>query len=471
MLKLEALKNNIYRALIDCWAILFVIIVKIIFLDANKLIPTSKLSKKSFNKHFCWLVRQIVDVNNPDEYEVKKILFCYTTLYAILMLCMFTFMLLTIIIYSFDHKLYTVLAFTVATMAVFFEIQHNYNFYTQIAIMSLFILYALYRIEKSFDKANPGSKIVAETADSFLQFGFSFYIKLIIQFTLIYIKSIFIRLLNFKSKSYGQKILMALLLYYYSYSELFVTQAFTAQTLSRKVYNDSPSFAYEVIAMFFTTSAVALVKIFFIFTNTMYYIAFEIFGTNFIRKNKFMKAFEDDRCFFFYIIFVRTSFFEGFFNWRRNFWQGELKKNMRKLSLKQDGFPLIVIMYVCFKTMLKNYTIIRPVELFFIIPCNAFVVIEIFNTYAVMKILECAKTTYYSNKSLKNVKYNHKGTGEQRKTLQVRKNAIKLHDFFNNNFFNKKLIEGKEIKTTFGYFDKQDSNSQVSSSENTSKEE
>lgn len=448
--KLEV-KNVLYRALVDSWGFIIVFIFKFYFIKINNIFTINAFLKKSLLYNIKQSIKNIITVVNNDEYTLSDSLLVYTTIYGIILLVLFTIFSLAVILYAVNYMAYIWISFIISILIVFWEIQNISNLYIQFFTLNGFIFYAFYKIHKTFIQTNVGPKIILETADCFLQFGIRFYIRLLIHFLYLFFKSLYIRILNFNSNNITQQILFTILLLYYAYSECFIIQSFTAQNLSRRLYNDTPTFTYEFIAIFFTSSVAAIFKIIYLITNRLYWIIPILISNEQIKNNIFFNFLEDDRCHFLYIIFKKTPFLNGLFNFRDIFWKGDIKKHAKKITFKDDFAPILIIVFVLMKKVLVHYSIIGPFELGFIIGVNGISLIEIFNTYGLVKILVYAKSAQTYHNLIK-LDYNEEEKIDTNAIIKIRNTSVKMNEFFDNAIFSKKKYNDT---TDYVYFETQ----------------
>lgn len=438
------LKNVLKRAFVDCWAVFLVLVLKNTFLIHSNIFDLNVIVEFRWLSHVCKLTKAILTVVDDDSYTVWEAVWIYSTIYIVVILCLFTMLLLASIIYTIEYRVYTVLMFSLAIAALFWEVASYESLRLQVAVMFCFIFFSLYKIHRTFTKQNFGSKIMAETGDSMLRFGIVFYLKLLGHLIILFWKSWFIRIYNFKQTSYTQHAIFCVLLVYYMYGEVFLMQATVTHMLSKKVYKDCPSFRYEFIALYFSSSVTAFMKIIFLVTNRLFFMLKIFMSESFVQRYTFFKYLEDDRCHFYYIIFKRISYFEGFSGFRDAFWKGNVKKQIKAINFKGDFLPVILCVFIALKIVLKQYDIIRPYDLIFILMTNAFVILEIFHTYGVVKILVYSKT---QNKlDVVDVGFNAKNDQKGQEFVDQVGSKLKMDEYLDHLFFKNQLLDMEKKK-------------------------
>ncbi|OQS54835.1 hypothetical protein EHP00_190 [Ecytonucleospora hepatopenaei] len=438
-------KSILLRAFLDSWAVVLVFTLKNLFLNHTNILNLNYIAELKWIPYASKTIKNILTVVDDQNYSIIEAVWVYYTMYVIVVLCLIVLLLLSSIFYAINYKAHTVFMFLSANAALFWEATSYRSFYLQVFCVFSFVFFSLYKIHKAFTQINPGSKIVVETSDSLINFGIVFYLKMFFQFFMIFWKCFFIRTFNFKEKGYGQQFLFFLLLTYYGYGEIFMTQSLTTHMLSKKIYNDSPSFRFEFIALYFSAGVAAFVKIFMLVSNRLYFIIRIFAGNDFLYKYPFLKFFEDDRCYFFYIIFRRCSFFDGLCDFKNIFWNGAVRRHVRAINFKGDFLPTILCLFIALKKVLAQYDIIRPYDLFFILCVNGFVAIEIFNTYAIVKIMVYIKSKGEDEKI--NVGFSQGNQESGSDFVNITNSDLKMRDYFDNLFFKQHLLT---VKTKSG---------------------
>ena len=435
--------NVLQRAVVDSWGIFLILLLKNLCITHTNIFNLVAIFELRFPSYLAKSIKRILSCFDTDEYTIFEAFYCYTTMYVIIILCLYSVMLLGMIVYTLNHKLYTVLFFITAIFTLFFDVITYKSFYLQFIIFFSFIFFATYKIHKAFIRKNPGPQIMLETADSLVHFGFWFYFKFFFHMFCIFIKCFIIRIYDFTESNYIQQFLFICLLTYYVYSEIFVTQTYTAHMLSKKLYNDSPTFRYDFIQFFFTSSVAAIVKLFMLITNRIYFILRIILGEKTIAKYPIFKYLEDDRCHFFYIIFKRTSYFEGFSGFRSVFWSDNIRKHVQSINFKGDLLPAVICLFMALKQVFKSYPIIKPYDLAFILSINAYVITEVFNSYAVIKTLVYIKARGGTGNL--QVDYNKSKKDDANDLFKKKSSDVKMGDFFDHAFFNYQLFGSEMI--------------------------
>lgn len=254
------------------------------------------------------------------------------------------------------------------------------------------IVFSLYRICITFIFHNSlAYDMSSEFLDSIFAQPLSFYISILVQYSMILVDTILIRFSDLAPDT----VFKAILFPFYMIS--FVNMSSYSARASLSIYHGErriPGFRdislVDRIVAYLNCRALALAK------SIQYFLSLfdsAIYRPFFMEDPKDISPYEENRAASFLCTFSGCSLVRGYIRSRNYVWRGELRRRMQLISLREDMLPaaLISFLIVLSANFAGPENLIRAQEAFVILFSHFSIVIEIFYTYI---FVELYRTTY-----------------------------------------------------------------------------
>lgn len=378
---MKSVKGYLRTIFKDLWGIAVLFLMSLYLRN-----PNSQLTLLDFFYHPSKLILELLnwfELKPEDSHAIPHLLFTYIFINfftsIILVIGFFTFHLLC----PFVSKVVSSLMFPIAVYFFCNTYSDNLNWFI-LAVSIAFSIYRLYQAQYNHDST------VYEMSNKFFDRIFEekpeFYISILFQWLMIFVDVVIIRTQELTAVSKLDHTILFLYLVSFIYiSSYTLRENLTIYFAHEKLPAVPPSTSLDKIYIFFNARCFSVVKSFTLILSTVNSLWAKICKSN----PEVPTILEERQSSTFDCAIARRSFLGYVFSPKMSIWQGELRKMMQKMTLREDMLSSVLICWMILYTYTKGFAqsnFIRIQESYIILFSHFFIVLEIFNSYLFVEI-------------------------------------------------------------------------------------
>lgn len=377
---MERCKLYTQKIIKDLWGIVTLQILALYLKDSESTSSVLDLLVPSrlFNKLKMWS-----DVKNAKSNIILNITFTNIFLSLCISACLSNAFFAAHLLYPYLSKIISSIALPFAVYIFYTVSDIQEKWYFAITFSVLFSIFSLYKACNDHDPA------VYEMCNKFMDQIFtqapSFYLSVFFQWLMILLDLFIIRCLELKATTPGKTFLLLLYLLAYVYSVSYSLRAtLTIYHAHRRLPLVKDVCFLDKPFIYIGAKCFAIVKTLLLLISPLLYIYSKVF----LSDSEEQCTLLDLRKIEFNCATRRQAFLENMTTERIAKWQGEIKRKMEKIHLRQDTLPSALIswliLYTCMSFVQQNF--IRVQESFLILFSTYYIILEIFNSYIFVEV-------------------------------------------------------------------------------------